>query len=366
MNQLFSRPRSLGLLGASLLLLTPWTPGAWAQQDQTPAKQTETVDSLSLDLPSENQESSLVSLNLTLTPWKANPGDEVTLTVAGTVAPGWHIYPIDSGNVEIQGLPTKIRFRSSSLRAQEKAYRLVNSESADPSELSGRFKWERKYKLKPKSAAASGRGSITFQVCNEEGCLPPTTLEFDFADRVKEETLDFTEFKLLGKPITIPLRAAEKSRTKVKLTLSNFLLGGATGGLPTEKLGLHGQFPLQDKKVDIYLRKRRRYQLVNKNPSNIKFDNQSEYISIDFNGDGEISDTESFGVNLPIRMGDSMFKVLKLDQEQLVLQQADVPLAIAIEGQKCPPFKYTSTEGESITDTSLLGKVTILDIWAVT
>ena len=223
MNQLFSGPRSLGLLGASLLLLTPWTPGAWAQQDQTPAKQTETVDSLSLDLPSENQESSLVSLNLTLTPWKANPGDEVTLTVAGTVAPGWHIYPIDSGNVEIQGLPTKIRFRSSSLRAQEKAYRLVNSESADPSELSGRFKWERKYKLKPKSDAASGRGSITFQVCNEEGCLPPTTLEFDFADREKEEILDVTDFKLLGKPITIPLQAAEKSRTKVKLTLGNSL-----------------------------------------------------------------------------------------------------------------------------------------------
>ena len=63
-----------------------------------------------------------------------------------------------------------------------------------------------------------------------------------------------------------------------------------------------------------------------------------------------------------------MLKILQLDKEKeaMTIQRVDVPLTGTIVGQPCPPFEYQTVDGKTISNKSILGKVTILDIWAVT
>ena len=118
--------------------------------------------------------------------------------------------------------------------------------------------------------------------------------------------------------------------------------------------------------VAVYLPKRTKYNLKNTASGNTRFENTATYVSIDQDGDQEIADHESAAVNRPIRIRNSMYQVTSLDLNSITFQQIDVPLSGVVLNQKCPPFRYTSTSGEVITDKSILGMVTILDIWAVT
>jgi len=97
-------------------------------------------------------------------------------------------------------------------------------------------------------------------------------------------------------------------------------------------------------------------------------DYMADYFSIDHDGDGEISENESFASNRPFRVGDEMFQVTGVDKEnlKLTIQKIAAPLSGTIVGRKCPPFEFTTVDGKKITDQSILGKVTFLDVWAVT
>jgi thiol:disulfide interchange protein len=115
-------------------------------------------------------------------PASAAPGDLVTLTVRGTLDPGWRLYAMDSR----AGRPLQVRFTPP--RAFEP---LGTPQQAQPRE--GYDQWfESDYTYFVDEAtvtqafrvarAASGgetrlAGEVTFMVCNDEVCLPPRTQE---------------------------------------------------------------------------------------------------------------------------------------------------------------------------------------------
>ena len=46
--------------------------------------------------------------------------------------------------------------------------------------------------------------------------------------------------------------------------------------------------------------------------------------------------------------------------------EIDVPLTGSVLNRRCPEFEFTTVDGQTVSNKSILGKVTILDIWAVT
>ena len=62
-----------------------------------------------------------------------------------------------------------------------------------------------------------------------------------------------------------------------------------------------------------------------------------------------------------------MYRITKieLDEKTLTLQQVDVPLKGSLVGFRCPKFKFTTLNGQIISNETIRGKTTILDIWAV-
>ena len=330
------------------------------------------VDNQSNAISIPNENAGPVQFELEFSKSIGTPGDLVELRITGQVATGWHIYPIDADADRVKGLPTKIRFLSSSLRAAEDSFRLQTSpEEVSPLELSNTFTWVRKYRLKNNKTVPTGRGSISFQVCNQEECLPPTELKFNFdksRTAGKQAANVLKNYKPIGKPIKIRLEPANMERPQVKFSGGTLLWAGLGGGKSTESLKLKGEFSNGQDKLNLYLRKRRSYTLTNSNPEGTRFTNDAEYLSIDYDGNNLIEDFESHGVNRPIRLWDSMYLVLSIDagSRELQIQQVEVPLSGTIVGRKCPPFQYQTVDGNAISDSSLRGKVTILDIWAVT
>jgi len=63
-----------------------------------------------------------------------------------------------------------------------------------------------------------------------------------------------------------------------------------------------------------------------------------------------------------------MFQVtgINIQSKTMTLQQIDVPLTGSVLNRRCPEFEFTTVDGQTVSDKSILGKVTILDIWAVT
>ncbi|MGK0482045.1 MAG: hypothetical protein ACJAQ3_002024, partial [Planctomycetota bacterium] len=53
-------------------------------------------------------------------------------------------------------------------------------------------------------------------------------------------------------------------------------------------------------------------------------------------------------------------------EKTLTLQAIDTPLAGAVLNRKCPEFWYETVNGHVVSDRTILGTVTILDVWAVT
>ena len=319
-----------------------------------------------------------VQFSVSLSPKDAFPGDEVTLTIKTTIDSGWHIYGIEDDD-SAGGLPTKIRVRSRSLQPLEDVF----TPSTAPSEVdvhdekqkqhSGEFEWTRKFKVKPRIENYFASGSITFQACNETSCLPPKKVTFraglkpgvarDYgppkpASRKISETT-------IGEPIVVALEACEATRPKVSLSIADIF----AGGLAKDELVLRGSIDVDGKKTDVYLPKSRRYKLTNSEIGETRFSNNSTYASLDYDGDGNLDAAEHAACNRPIRVLDSMFQVTEIHptKRTMTFQQVDVPLSGSILNRRCPDFEFKTIDGETTIDNkSILGKVTILDIWAVT
>ncbi len=300
--------------------------------------------------------------------------DESTLTlkIKAKIIDGWHIYPIEKDGIQIDGFPTEIEFHSTSLQPLGDSFELsLVDDAKEAKKLSGTFVWERQYRL-ANSEDLKASGEITFQACDAIKCLPPTTLEFAFksnnADGELNESADQSVLQPIGEPIKVPIERCELlSRPKVKMQLGSDMIATlVTGELPNDKLNYRGAIPIGDQEFSVYIPRVRKLSIKNTSGPT-RFENESTYISIDQNGDGEISDNESYATDRPIRILDSMYLVTELiKKDSITFQKVDTPLSGSVVGRACPPFEVKTIDGKTISDKSIRGKVTILDIWAVT
>ncbi len=135
-----------------------------------------------------------------------------------------------------------------------------------------------------------------------------------------------------------------------------------------DKLVRKGTINVDGQEIAIYLPQEKTYTTKNTANDNTRFGNTSTYISIDQNGDGELAEHEAVPTNLPIRILDSMFEVAEIaeDGTSLSLVKVDRPLQGVVLNRRCPEFSFVTVDGKVISNTSIMGTITILDIWAVT
>ena len=317
-------------------------------------------------------ESPAVNFKIEISPQKAKPGDTVTLEIEADVVEGWHIYPQQKGDKVPAWLPTEIKFDARGLEPSDKKFECSKEPSEElvgkeiQSHLSGKFSWTQKFKIAKGTKTFGGKGSIKFQVCDHERCLPPQTLKFELGGQSEKVELIAGKFKPIGEPISIELEKCKKTRSKVVLSLMSLLF---STGRQVEKLVLKGthKFP-EGQKLEFFLPSERKYRIENSGENNTRVFNNSTYFSIDRDGDGEISKPESYPANMPFRIANKMFKVVEMDREKKIfkIQQIDHPMFGSVIGQPVAPFEYTTVDGKTVSNKSILGKVTILDIWAVT
>lgn len=372
----------------ALIAISFVAPSAHAVSEP-PVSVAERSDSLySVKLPTAKQVSPKVSFVISLAPTDAKPGATVTLTVKAAIQSGWHISAVGGEQGDSPSLPTGIEFEALGLTPIDKGF----SPSVAPSlvrigdrthlQHTGSLSWQRKYRVAAKSTGYSGMGSIRFQACDEEKCLPPNSLAFTLGPVGKVQPvparLPGVAHKLVGDPITIVLAEAKLERKLINTfelvtadpeeDWDEYVKQLMASMNAKEALTLGGSFQLDGATVSLYLAEQVEYSLVNTGHGETNFDNTSTYISIDHNGDGQIVDYESVASNLPIRLFDSMFLVTEISKSKqtITLQQIDIPLAGAVLNRRCPDFQYETVDGQIISNESIRGTTTILDIWAVT
>ncbi len=342
----------------------------------------------SVKLPTAKQVSPKVSFVVSLAPTDAKPGATVTLTVKTVIQPGWHVSALGGEQGDSPSLPTSIEFDGRGLTPIDKLF----SPSVEPSlvkigksthlQHTGTFHWQRKYRVDSEAQSYSGSGSIRFQVCDEEKCLPPNDLSFSLGAEAQAlpelSNLARASRKAVGEPIIITLAAASLERKLIntselvtadpQVDMDAYIEQMLASMNATEALTLGGSFEMGGESVALYLADQEEYSLVNTGHGETNFQNTSTYISIDYNGDGEIVDYESLASNLPIRLFDSMFLVTEINKgkQTITLQQIDIPLAGAVMNRRCPDFRYETVDGQIVSNESILGTTTILDVWAVT
>jgi len=139
-------------------------------------------------------------------------------------------------------------------------------------------------------------------------------------------------------------------------------------GPPKDKLVKRGTVAVDGHDYALYLPKADAYSVENTGPGDSDLENTSTVISIDHNGDGNLTEEEGWFANLPLRFDGKMFDVAEIagDGSRIVLKPSKSPLRGVIIGQACPPFTYETTEGEEVSLESLRGKPFFLDIWSIT
>jgi len=319
----------------------------------------EASPTLTASLPTADQRSPAAAFEISLAP-SDDDATVITLTVEASIADGWHIYPLDEAGTNV---PTKIKFDPTGLEAIESSFQL-DPEFEDKKELAGTFNWTRRYKLSKGSTSWSGSGSIKFQACDATKCLPPQTLTFDFANTANSSSpkpeIDVND----GDVIELKTEACSATRPP-----STFSMSSLFTGQQDEDLNRKCSIEVDGQKIDIYLPKADKYTIENTGLGNTTVSNTATYISIDQNRNGKLEDHEAMATNLPIRILDSMYEVTGIadDASSISLVKSDGPLFGTVLNRKCPEFSFQTVDGDrTISDKSILGKVTLLDIWAVT
>ncbi len=342
----------------------------------------------SVRLPTEQQVSPTVAFTVSLSPVDAKPGATVTLTVETDIQPGWHISAVGEELSDSPSLPTSIGFEARGLTAIDTQFtpsvkpRAVKIGDATHLQHTGSLSWRRTYRVLEQATTYSGTGSIRFQACDEELCLPPITLPFTLGAETtaprKPTTLQVLAHKAMGKPTTIVLAETKLERRLINPSglvtadpqkdIGEYVKQLRASMQAREPLTLGGAIEIDGSSVTLYIANQEEYSLVNTGAGNTNFQNTATYISIDYNSDGRIEAYESLASNLPIRIFDSMFVVTEISKSKklIALQQVDIPLAGAVLNRKCPDFSYKTVDGQTVSTDSILGKTTILDIWAVT
>ncbi len=374
-----------GVAFALLTVAAVVMPGARAAC-QTPASAQQSP--YSVQLPTEHQVSPSVAFTVSLAPVDAKPGETVTLAVKADIQPGWHVSALGEELDDSPSLPTSIGFEALGLTPIDAQFTPSVKPSpvkvGDATDLqhSGSLVWQRKYRVIKQATTYSGTGTIRFQACDKDVCLAPITLPFTLGAKANAPTtpalLQSFADKAIGKPTNIALSDTNLERRLVntaglvtadpKEDFDEYVKQLTTSMRARESLTLGGEIEKDGSSVTLYLADQENYSLVNTGSGNTNFENTSTYISIDYNGDGQIESYESLASNLPIRIFDSMFLVTEISKSKklITLQQVDIPLAGAVLNRRCPDFSYETVDGQTVSNKSILGKTTILDVWAVT
>jgi hypothetical protein len=191
--------------------------------------------------------------------------------------------------------------------------------------------------------------------------------------------LDETAAKEL--PVLAPVVAADKqvemtvvmedckAKRPGKITASTGgLLSLLFSGPPKDRLVKRGTISVDGQEYTLYLPKADSYSTTNSGTDDSDSENTSTLISIDQNGDGKLTDDESWFANLPVRLGDTMFDLAKIagDGSQIILRPSKSPLRGVVIGRTCPPFSFVTADGEEVSLEKMAGKAFILDIWSYT
>ncbi len=329
---------------------------------------------------SDDQSSPYVNFEVELSPADARPGEVVTLTIKTNVIQGWHINSIANDTDEPIGYPTEITFEPTGLTAIDDKFTpsiepiefAVNDKEVQKIHL-GQFQWTRQYKVNKDVNGYSGTLKISFQACDETKCVPPKKLEFQLGHRQATATGEHIPSghtaEAPSDQIVVEMEKCQTSRPSVVKSMSSILGDVFLGtGERKDRLVLKGTIPVDGQDVEIYLPRSRAYAIENPEPDNTRFTNRTTYISVDQNGDATLDQHESFACNLPVRILDSMFEVTEIHPEgnSITFRKVDIPLYGIVLGRRCPDFWYETVDGEVVSNTSIRGKLTILDVWAVT
>jgi hypothetical protein len=190
--------------------------------------------------------------------------------------------------------------------------------------------------------------------------------------------LDATSEK--GPPVLAPVIATSqpvemtiamedcKAKRPGKLTSGTGLLSLLFSGPPKDRLVKRGTVSVDGQDYMFYLPKADSYSTANSGTDDSDFENTSTRISVDQNGDGTLTEDESWFANLPVRFGDTMFDLAKIasDGSQIILRPSKSPLRGVVVGRTCPPFSFDTADGEEVSLEKMAGKAFILDIWSFT
>lgn len=365
-------------IGLSLFLLLgglPFAETTLIAQEAIQKGTSASADSLIDILPRANQVSTLANFRVELSPAKSKPGEIVTLSVTAQIQQGWHIGVLEQDALEKVGYPTKIELELDGLEAIDSKYKC----SAEPEKisvgemtmlcLSDTFTWTRRFQVKNNTASYSAKGAIRFQACNDQVCQPPKSLAFALgkpkeANTPPQELRQPSNEKPIGKPFVLTLEAAEITRVRPQRSLTNALFGR-----PTENLIWVAKVPTgPDASANLYLPKSKRYVLKNTGNADTITESTATYVSIDQDGNGVISSWESCSSGSPVRIHDAMYRIvsISLEQSTITLQKLDAPLRGSLVGRRCPDFEFTTLDGQMVSNKTIQGQVTILDVWAVT
>ncbi len=159
-----------------------------------------------------------------------------------------------------------------------------------------------------------------------------------------------------------------KAERRGRLTSGTSILRLMLSGPPKEKLVHKGELVLEGRTHTFYLPKAKSYSVKNTGDTDSHHDNTSTLLSIDANGDGELSDQEGWFANMPIRLDDAMFEITSIadDGGRIELKRSQAPLRGLIVGRKCPPFSFKTTDDRKVRLDDYRGKALLLDVWTVT
>lgn len=160
-----------------------------------------------------------------------------------------------------------------------------------------------------------------------------------------------------------PGKAARRGQFKTGMGITDILKG-----IPDEELVRQGDFDSEGRTYTFYLPKADDYPVKNTGRNSSHHDNTSTLISIDADGDGKLTDDEGWYANLPLRLGDAMFKVTAIasNGSRIELRRSKASLRGVVVGGKCPPFALKTQDGRKIALDDYRGKAFLIDIWSVT
>jgi hypothetical protein len=180
---------------------------------------------------------------------------------------------------------------------------------------------------------------------------------------VRSDTSDESEWP---GDITIALEDCKASRP-AHLSADTSLVGLLLSGAKGEPLIKRGVLELEGEKTLFYL-PQPPYSLTNSGEGDGGLTNKSTRISIDQNGDGKLTEDETWFANLELRVGDRMFCVIDIsaDGSRIVLRPSDGLLQGVVVGRRCPQFSFDAPMGEVVTLDAFQGKAVLFDTWSIT